>query len=67
MKYEKSCINLRIYTSCRAFKITAMKQMIYILIIAIGPLSCNNQPKQIDKTTIAETDNQIRKVDNSKY
>jgi hypothetical protein len=41
--------------------------MIYIKIIAIGPLSCNNQPKQIDKTTIAETDNQIRKVDNSKY
>ncbi len=44
-----------------------MKQTFYILTIIIGLLSCNNQPKQVDKTTIADTDTQIKKVDNSKY
>ena len=44
-----------------------MKQTIYILTITIGLLSCNNQPKQVDKTTIANTDTKTTKVDNSKY
>lgn len=44
-----------------------MKQMIYILIIVIGLLSCNNQPKEIDKTIITEKNIQTKKIDNSKY
>lgn len=44
-----------------------MKQTIYILTITIGLLSCNNQPKQVDKTTIANTDIKTSKVDNLKY
>jgi hypothetical protein len=44
-----------------------MKQTIYKLTIAIGLLSCNNQPKEIDKRTNVEMDIQARKVDNSKY
>jgi hypothetical protein len=44
-----------------------VKQKIYILTITIGLLSCNNQPKQVDKTTIADTDTQTQRVDNSKY
>jgi len=44
-----------------------MKQTIYILTITIGLLSCNNQLKQVDKTTIAITDAKTSKVDISKY
>ncbi len=44
-----------------------MKQTFYILTITIGLLSCNNQPKQADKTTTADTNTQTKKVDNSKY
>lgn len=44
---------------------TTVKQTIYILTITIGFLSCNNQPKQVDKTTIANTD--TVRVDNSQY
>lgn len=44
-----------------------MKQPIYILIIIIGLLSCNNQPKKVDKPTITNIDTQSSKVDNSKY
>lgn len=44
-----------------------MKQEIYILTIIIGLLSCNSQPKQVDKTTIANTDTKTIKVDNSQY
>lgn len=44
-----------------------MKQMIYILIIVVGLLSCNNQPKEIDKTIITEKNIQTKKIDNSKY
>jgi len=33
----------------------------------IGLLSCNNQPKQVDKTTVSDTDTKTEKVDNSKY
>lgn len=33
----------------------------------MGLLSCNNQPKQVDKTTIANTDTKTPEVDNSKY
>ncbi|RZJ89230.1 MAG: hypothetical protein EOO20_11540 [Chryseobacterium sp.] len=44
-----------------------MKQTIYILTITIGLLSCNNQPKQVDKTTIANTDIKTSKADNSKF
>lgn len=33
----------------------------------MGLLSCNNQPKQVDNTTISNTDTKPLKVDNSKY
>lgn len=46
---------------------TTVKQTIYILTITIGLLSCNNQQKQVDKTTIAKTDTETSMVDNSKY
>jgi hypothetical protein len=45
-----------------------MKNILYIFILTT--LSCNNQSKQTEKTTIAETTNQlitISKTDNSKY
>lgn len=44
-----------------------MKQTIYILTITIGFLSCNNQPKQVDKRSIVSTDTKTSRVDNSKY
>lgn len=44
-----------------------MKQTIYILTITIGLLSCNYQPKKVDKTTIADTDTKTKIIDNSKY
>lgn len=44
-----------------------MKQTFYILTITIGLLSCNNQSKQVDKTETTDSDNKIKKVDNSKY
>jgi len=45
-----------------------MKNILYILILTT--LSCNNQSKQADKTTIADTTKQVAtipKTDNSKY
>ena len=44
-----------------------MKQTIYILAIIFGLLSCNYQPKQVDKKTNANTDTKTSEVDNSKY
>lgn len=44
-----------------------MKQTIYILTITIGLLGCNNQPKQVDKTAVANTDTKTIKIDNSQY
>jgi hypothetical protein len=40
---------------------------IYILIITIGLLSCNNQQKQLDNSSVNTVDNKISKVDISKY
>jgi len=39
---------------------------IYILIITIGLLSCNNHQKQLDNSSVNTVDNKISKVDNSK-
>lgn len=44
-----------------------MKKKLYILTIILGGLGCKNQPKQVDKTHVANTDTQIERVDNSKY
>ncbi|HKC68020.1 MAG TPA: hypothetical protein VKG26_07300 [Bacteroidia bacterium] len=47
-----------------------MKKTIYILTITIGLLSCNNQSKQVDKTSKVDnpgTVTQTKKIDNSKY
>lgn len=44
-----------------------MKQTFYLLIITILFVSCNNEPKQIDKKYITEIDTKVIKVDNSKY
>lgn len=44
-----------------------MKQTIYILTITIGLLSCNSQPKQVDKKVIADTKAESKKFGNSKY
>ncbi len=46
---------------------TTMKQIIYILTITFGLLSCNNQSKQVDNKKSTDSDPQIKKVDNSKY
>ena len=40
---------------------------IYILIITIGLLSCNNQQKQLDNSSVNTVDNKISKVAISKY
>jgi hypothetical protein len=40
---------------------------IYILIITIGLLSCNNQQKQLDNSSVNTLENKISKVDISKY
>jgi len=40
---------------------------IYILIISIGLLSCNNQQKQLDNSSVKTLDNKISKVDISIY
>ena len=40
---------------------------IYIIIITIGLLSCNNQQKQLDNSSVNTVDNKISKVDISKY
>lgn len=44
-----------------------MKKIIYILPIAIVLIGCNNNPKQIGKTTFAAPDTFTQKIDNSKY
>lgn len=44
-----------------------MKQIIYILTITVGLLSCNNQPKHVDKKPIANITAETKKVENSKY
>ena len=40
---------------------------IYIIIITIGLLSCNNQQKQLDNSSVNTLDKKISKADNSKY
>jgi len=41
------------------------KQIIFILTFSLGLLSCNNQSKKVDLTTVADT--QPKQVDKSKY
>ncbi|WP_461787767.1 hypothetical protein [Pedobacter sp.] len=44
-----------------------MKQTPYLLTIIIGLLSCNAQPKQVDKNTLAITATKTIEANNSKY
>lgn len=44
-----------------------MKKKLYILIILIVFLSCNNPHKKVENTIVADTDIKIEEADNSKY
>lgn len=44
-----------------------MKQTTLILIITIGLFGCSNQPKQVSETAVANSNNYISKIDNSKF
>ena len=44
-----------------------MKPILYILIFAIGLLSCDNKLKKVDKTTRTELNIQTQNIDNSKF